>query len=78
MNFIKGNKRLVGRDNAVCHWRYFYDPPEFQTVLSGEKGFHMGYWRDDPKESPVFVASNNADKDCVFKIEAENIFGALK
>lgn len=73
---LAGNKQLIEKENAVCHWRYYYDPPEFQTVLSGEKGFHMGYWRDHPKEPPVFVASNNSH-DCTFKIEAENIFGAL-
>ena len=33
--------------NYHLHWRYFYDPPEFLTVLSGEEksGLHVGYFR---------------------------------
>ena len=29
------------------HWRYYYDPPEFLTVLRGDDAsqFHMGYFR---------------------------------
>ena len=29
------------------HWRYYYDPPEFLTVIKGddETGFHLGYYR---------------------------------
>ena len=29
------------------HWRYFYDPPEFLTVIRGDDktGYHMGYYR---------------------------------
>ena len=46
------------------HWRFYYDPPEFQTVLTGsgknEKQFHIGYFRDDPKQAPAFVAANSA------------------
>lgn len=33
--------------NYHLHWRYFYDPPEFLTVLNGDEtlGFHIGYFR---------------------------------
>lgn len=33
--------------NFHLHWRYFYDPPEFQTVLKGSEDtqHHMGYYR---------------------------------
>ena len=39
-----------GRGKTPCyltHWRYYYDPPEFLTVLRGddETQFHMGYFR---------------------------------
>jgi len=29
------------------HWRYYYDPPEFLTVIKGDdkSGFHLGYYR---------------------------------
>ena len=32
---------------CVLHYRYFYDPPEFVTVLCSDddKGFHLGYFR---------------------------------
>lgn len=33
--------------NFHLHWRYFYDPPEFQTILLGNEDsqHHMGYYR---------------------------------
>lgn len=67
------NKELM-----LCHWRHFYDPPEFLTVLTSESKFHMGYWRDEPKEMPVFVASNNPSQSYKFKIEGENLFGGVQ
>ena len=35
------------RPNFLLHWRYYYDPPEFLTVIKGdsEKQFHLGYFR---------------------------------
>lgn len=33
--------------NFHLHWRYFYDPPEFQTILLGNEAsqHHFGYYR---------------------------------
>ena len=33
--------------NFLLHWRYYYDPPEFQTVIRGDDKaqFHLGYFR---------------------------------
>lgn len=33
--------------NFSLHWRFFYDPPEFQTILVGDSKtqYHMGYFR---------------------------------
>lgn len=65
------------------HYRYYYDPPEFQTVITttdiGEKSdlFHIGYFRDAPDEVPVFVASNCAAEGPKITPLAENIFGAV-
>lgn len=61
------------------HWRYFFDPPEFQTVLKcgGKIGLHFGYWRDIPSEMPVFVGKNKSEVDCLITPVAENIFGAV-
>ena len=35
------------KPNYLIHWRYFYDPPEFLTVVRGDDKtqFHMGYFR---------------------------------
>lgn len=63
----------------LVHWRFFYDPPEFQSLLKkkGKSEFHIGYFRDDPNEKPVFVARNDSSKDYHIKPMAENIFGAV-
>lgn len=36
-----------GDVNFNLHWRFFYDPPEFQTVLTGDSKlqYHLGYFR---------------------------------
>ncbi|NEU34000.1 HPF1 family protein, partial [bacterium LRH843] len=40
------------QEKLLRHWRYYYDPPEFQTVIKGDDktGYHLGYFRDDPKD----------------------------
>lgn len=67
------------------HRRFFYDPPEFQTVLVSQpdakrRGLHFGYWRDDPSlpaENNCMVASNDEDVGCHVTIVADNIFVAV-
>ncbi|CAG0882806.1 unnamed protein product [Darwinula stevensoni] len=61
------------------HYRFYYDPPEFQTVLveEGEDGYHIGYWRDEPDSPPAFLASNIVSKGGHFSITGENIFAAI-
>jgi len=47
----KTKKRVAhaasGRPNYLRHWRYYFDPPEFQTIVRGDdkKQFHIGYYR---------------------------------
>ncbi|CAL1540707.1 unnamed protein product [Lymnaea stagnalis] len=70
------------RPNFLLHYRYYYDPPEFQTVLISKDDsskFHLGYYRDDPKEAPVFVASSSPGESPKEKIYqcGENLFAAL-
>jgi len=36
------------------------------------------YVRDDPKEMPMFVASNSASIDCLIKPRGENMFSAVR
>lgn len=72
----KSNNRRPA--DYLCHWRFYYDVPEFQTVLANlETDFHLGYFRDDPKELPAFVASNNPNDNCRLTPVGDNLFGAL-
>ncbi|XP_042859355.1 histone PARylation factor 1-like [Penaeus japonicus] len=62
----------------LCHWRYYYDPPEFMTVLAGrENEYHIGYYRDDCFQFPVFVASMSSANPGKIIPMAQNIFGAV-
>ncbi|OAD52832.1 hypothetical protein WN48_00132 [Eufriesea mexicana] len=73
------NCKIKDKEALLCHWRYYYDPPEFQTIIkdNGIDGLHFGYWRDDILETPVFVAKNKATLNCIFEPIAENIFSSL-
>ena len=44
---LAGRLKGVPWNKCVLHYRYFYDPPEFLTVLKGEaeSGLHIGYFR---------------------------------
>jgi hypothetical protein len=75
-------KNVVGTNkqpNYLRHWRYYYDPPEFLTILRGDdnKQFHLGYFRDHPKELPAFVAWNEATVNCNIKACGDNLFAAV-
>lgn len=43
----KKHKSSASHPNFHRHWRYFYDPPEFQTIIQGnvDTQHHMGYFR---------------------------------
>lgn len=67
------------------HCRFFYDPPEFQTVLVSQpdakrRGVHFGYWRDDPSlpaAGNCLFAMNDEDAGCEVTLVADNIFVAV-
>ncbi|CAF1067359.1 unnamed protein product [Adineta ricciae] len=66
--------------NIHLHYRYYYDTPEFMTVirtLDKRSQFHIGYYRDSPDELPVFLASNDSSVNNHFKICGDNIFAAV-
>ncbi|XP_029921372.1 histone PARylation factor 1 [Myripristis murdjan] len=65
--------------NFHLHWRYFYDPPEFQTILkgSGDSQYHIGYYRDSPDALPSFVGENEAKKGCTITQMGDNVFAAV-
>ncbi|XP_046851818.1 histone PARylation factor 1-like [Xenia sp. Carnegie-2017] len=76
------DRKFKTRDEneGLClHYRYFYDPPEFVTVLKGDDslGFHIGYYCDHPGDKPVLLASNEAKKSYEFKVLGDNIFAAI-
>ncbi|KAL7302979.1 hypothetical protein TKK_0004205 [Trichogramma kaykai] len=75
----KITKDTPNLDSFLTHWRYYYDPPEFQTVLKGndKEGLHFGYWRDRPSGDPAFVAANSSNVNHKIIPVAENIFGAV-
>ncbi|XP_051993812.1 histone PARylation factor 1 [Xyrauchen texanus] len=65
--------------NFYLHWRHFYDPPEFQTIIQGnrETQHHMGFFRDTPDALPVFIGENEAKKGCTITQMGDNIFAAV-
>ncbi|KAL3996413.1 hypothetical protein ACER0C_009069 [Sarotherodon galilaeus] len=65
--------------NFHLHWRYFYDPPEFQTILTGSEDsqHHIGYYRDTTDSLPSFVGENEAKKGCTITQMGDNVFAAV-
>ena len=41
------NRPTPAPASHLCHYRCYYDPPEFLTVVAGDEKtqFHMGYFR---------------------------------
>nr|XP_031548446.1 histone PARylation factor 1 isoform X1 [Vicugna pacos] len=76
----KHKVRKPARLNCNLHWRFYYDPPELQTIIVGDGNtqFHMGYFRDSPDELPVFVGTNEAKKNCTIVQNGDNVFAAVK
>ncbi|XP_049888176.1 histone PARylation factor 1 [Pectinophora gossypiella] len=70
---------LDDKDLYLIHWRFFYDPPEFQAILKkkGKSEYHIGYFRDEPDAAPVFLASSDSAKGCHITPIAENIFATV-
>jgi len=73
-------------NDYLCHYRFYRDPPEFQTLIVSveeDSNFHIGYFRDDPKEVPVFVAAYGGKKNTSdyanykFTLYGDNLFAAL-
>ena len=87
----KLNESHVGNENILTHWRYFYDPPEFQTFAiidtncrnnhlkleSISCDYHLGYFRDDPTDQKPLVVSNDSKKSCEIHAEGDNIFATF-
>ncbi|KAL1023971.1 hypothetical protein UPYG_G00049710 [Umbra pygmaea] len=65
--------------NYHLHWRYFYDPPEYQSILQsgGDTQLHLGYYRDSPDSLPVFVGENEVQNGCTITQMGDNVFAAV-
>ncbi|XP_017044301.1 histone PARylation factor 1-like [Drosophila ficusphila] len=61
------------------HWRFYYDPPEFQTIFVRRgTGIHYGYWRDVPQDKEnLLIARSDTAKGCEIKFVAGNAFDAF-
>ena len=46
-DILAGKHKKATNPCYLRHWRYYYDPPEFMTVIRGDdkKQFHFGYYR---------------------------------
>ncbi|OCT99634.1 histone PARylation factor 1 [Xenopus laevis] len=82
-DILSGKHKITKKESVInynLHWRFFYDPPEFQTILVGDSKtqFHMGYYRDSPEDFPVFVGANEASKGCLITQLGDNVFSAVK
>ena len=73
-------------NDYLCHYRYYRDPPEFQTVLAStdeSSNFHIGYFRDSPDEAPAFVGAIGGKKgtsdyeNYKIVIMGDNLFAAI-
>ncbi|XP_060649062.1 histone PARylation factor 1-like [Drosophila nasuta] len=76
----KFHKAKIGEPgDYLRHWRFYYDPPEFQTVFVRKNtGIHYGYWRDVPQDKDrLLLARNDSTQNCEFQFIAGNIFDAF-
>eukprot|EP01084_Bolivina_argentea_P281151 480996_1 len=56
--YINGNLNTLSNDEILIHHRYYFDLPEFQTLiieLNNINNIHYGYWRDNPNYNPIGI-----------------------
>lgn len=68
------------RENLLRHCRYYYDPPELQTVIVKKDSniTHYGYFRDDPDQDKPIVVMNRAAFGCQLQEVGDNLFTLLR
>ena len=87
LNGVVNEENANDDDKILAHWRFYYDPPEFQTFavvepdslpsIKLEKCYHLGYFRDEPDDNQPVVVSNDPEKSCIISGVADNIFAAI-
>jgi hypothetical protein len=71
--------RRKPRQSILLHWRYYMDPPEFFTVLTGDTdGLHYGYWIDDPRAGKGSVASYFSSDAFDLSPDGDSLFEAAR
>lgn len=64
--------------DPCLHWRYFGDPPELVTIITGgTDGLHWGYVVDEPNQNPVGIAGYFAHDDVSVFQESASLFQFL-
>lgn len=68
------------KENLARHCRFYYDPPEFQTVVVRKDSnmTHYGYYRDDPKQDNPIVVANRAALGGQISEMGDNLFTVLR
>lgn len=67
------------RYDPCLHWRYFGDPPEFVTILTGgTDGLHWGYVVDEPSQPPLGIVGYFAYDDVTVFQESASLFQLLE
>ena len=67
------------RLSPLLHWRYYFDPPEFFTVLAGGTDrLHYGYYLDDPSDGRGCIASYYALDAYQLSTDGDTLFEALR
>jgi hypothetical protein len=65
--------------NPLWQSRYYDDPPEFITILSGNMdGLHWGYYIDDPNNPRFPVVSYYSRDAFTLSIQGDDVFEAIR
>jgi len=67
------------RLSQLLHWRYYFDPPEFFSVLAGGgDGLHWGCYLDDPVTGAGCVASYYTQDAFEMSVDGDDLFAAVR
>ncbi len=77
---IAGETQSEPRNERYLDSRYYNDPPEFFTVLSGDADWqHWGYWLDDPDNTPNYcLADFYANDAFTITVDGDTLFEAFR
>jgi hypothetical protein len=70
----------VPKRSLLLHWRYYFDPSEFFTVLAGSgDGLHWGYVLDDPDRRPEGGVADYYARDAYeISTDGDTLFEAVR